>query len=396
MKRILKYLRKEPLSILLLAVPLATIAERAHWGAFWVFIFSALAVVPLAGFLGSATEVLASHTGPRMGGLINATLGNAAELIITIVALREGLFELVLASITGSILGNVLFVFGMAILLGGLRNGIQTFNRRHALTNAILLVLAVITLVIPSLLSASIGDEHSLRVEVLSLGVAAVMITLYILGIVFSFKMRPDEMANGTLHTGPLAGSPPHAAVQSTAGHAGQVINQVPASSSNQKATGMTHPKWSVRTALVILAISTVGVAFLSELLVGSVEPVVASLGISEFFLGIILIPIVGNVAEHLVAVKVALQNQMDLSVEIVMASSLQIALFVAPVLVFIGLLMGQPLHLVFNQFELLALIVGVLIAALTAADGESNWLEGAELLAVYLILALAFFLLPT
>ena len=396
MEQFTKFLRKEPLTILLLAAPLAIIAEIAHWGALWVFLFSALAVVPLAGYIGSSTEVLASHTGPRVGGLINATLGNAAELIITIVALREGLFELVLASITGSILGNVLLVFGMAILLGGLRNGIQTFNRRHALTNAILLVLAVITMVIPSLLSASIGDEHSLKVEVLSLGTAAVMITLYILGIFFSFKMKPEEMANGTLHTGPLAGSRPHASAPGTADHEAQVVNRVPASSSNQKATGVTHPKWSVRTALVILAISTAGVAYLSELLVGSVEPIVLRFGISEFFLGIILIPIVGNVAEHLVAVKVALQNQMDLSVEIVMASSLQIALFVAPVLVFIGLLMGQPLHLIFNQFELLALIVGVLIAALTAADGEANWLEGAELLAVYLILALAFFLLPT
>ncbi len=396
MKPITKYLRKEPLSVLLLAAPLAIIAELAHWGAFWVFLFSALAVVPLAGYIGSATEVLASHTGPRMGGLINATLGNAAELIITVVALREGLFELVLASITGSILGNVLLVFGMAVLLGGLRNGVQTFNRRHALTNAILLVLAVITLVIPSLLSASIGDEHSLKVEVLSLGVAAVMITLYILGIIFSFKMKPEEMANGTLHTGPLAGSQPQRVAPDKAVHDAMADNQSPDSSPQKKAIGVSHPKWSIRTALVFLAISTAGVAYLSELLVGSVEPVVASLGISEFFLGIILIPIVGNVAEHLVAVKVAIQNQMDLSVEIVMASSLQIALFVAPVLVFVGLLMGQPLHLVFNQFELLALIVGVLIAALTAADGEANWLEGAELLAVYIILALAFFLLPT
>ena len=396
MKQITQYFRKEPLTVLLLVAPLAIIAEVADWGAFWVFLFSALAVVPLAGFIGGATEVLASHTGPRLGGLINATLGNAAELIITVVALREGLFELVLASITGSILGNVLLVFGMAILLGGLRNGIQTFNRRHALTNAILLVLAVITLVIPSLLSASIGDEHSVKVEVLSLGVATVMITLYILGIVFTFKMKPEELPNGILHTGPLAGGPQHETNPEAVSKETSLAKQISAPSSHLVTSGLTHPKWSVRTALVILAISTAGVAYLSELLVGSVEPLVANLGISEFFLGIILIPIVGNVAEHLVAVKVAIQNQMDLSVEIVMASSLQIALFVAPVLVFIGLLMGQPLHLVFNQFELLALIVGVLIAALTAADGEANWLEGAELLAVYLILALAFFLLPT
>jgi Ca2+:H+ antiporter len=197
-------------------------------------------------------------------------------------------------------------------------------------------------------------------VEALSLGVAGVMILLYALGLYFSFKL-----SSGPLVT-PLG----------------------------EQAKPGKHV-WSLRTSIIVLVLSTVGVAFLSELLVGAVEPVVASLGISEFFLGIVLIPLIGNVAEHLVAVQVAAQNNMDLSVEISVASSLQIALFVAPVLVFISLLMGNPLTLIFNQFELIAMIAGVLIAALVSSDGESNWLEGAELLGVYVILGLAFYLLP-
>ena len=355
---LIKYIRKSPLTILVLAVPLAILAGLAHWEPVWIFIFSAVGVIPLAGFIGEATESLAYITGPRLGGLLNATLGNAAELIITVVAIREGLLELVKASITGSILGNLLLVLGMAVLFGGLRNGIQTFNRKYASSNAILLVLAVLTLLIPSLLSQYIGEEGSPKVEVLSLGVAGVMIVLYGLGLLFGYKSNK----------GPLT-------VES-------------------EETDVTTPAWSLKNALIILVMATAGVAYLSELLVGSVEPVVAKLGVSEFFLGIIFIPIIGNVAEHLVAVQVAIKNKMALSVEIAVASSLQIALFVAPVLVFTSLFLGHPLTIVFNLFELLALIAGVLIAALVSSDGETNWLEGAELLAIYLILGLAFFLM--
>jgi Ca2+:H+ antiporter len=373
MKRALTFFTQKPINFLLLAFPLAVLASFSGWGELWVFLFSALAVIPLASYIGEATEVLASYTGPRLGGLLNATLGNAAELIITIVAIREGLLELVKASITGSILGNILLVMGASMLLGGLRHGVQSFNRQNASRNAILLVLAVVALLIPSMLSGSIGDEHSLKVEVLSLGVSGIMIILYGLGITFSFTVGKALTAERTADK---------------SRHDAQVVGPMVLEH------GM-HPRWSLRTSLIILGLSTVGVAYMSELLVGAVEPVVVGLGISEFFLGVILIPIIGNVAEHLVAVKVAMENEMDLSVEIAIASSLQIALFVAPVLVFVSLLMGNPLTLIFNQFELLALIVGVLIAALVSADGKSNWLEGTELLAVYIILALAFFLLP-
>lgn len=357
----INYIRTNPISLLVLALPLAVLAEFTHWDPLWVFTLSALGVIPMARYIGESTEVLAHYTGPRIGGLLNATLGNAAELIITIFAIRAGLLELVKASITGSILGNILLVMGMSMVYGGLRHGVQSFNRQQASNNAILLALAVVATVIPSLFSHSIGADGDIKVEALSLGVATIMILLYAMGLFYSL----------ILHKGPVGPAPEHGA-------------HPPA-----------HKPWSMRTAILVLLLSTGGVALLSELLVGAVEPVVENLGVSEFFLGIILIPLIGNVAEHLVAVQVAGQNKMDLSVEISVASSLQIALFVAPALVFISLAMGNPLTLIFNQFELIALIAGVMIAALVSADGESNWLEGAELLAVYAILALAFFLLP-
>jgi Ca2+:H+ antiporter len=354
-------IRENPIGVLLVALPFAVLSEVLHWSPIAIFIISAVAIIPLAGFIGAATEVLAYHTNPRLGGLLNATLGNAAELIITIAAIRAGLLDLVKASITGSILGNLLLVLGMSILFGGIRHGVQTFNRRQASSNSIMLVLTVVILLIPSLLSHYIGSIQvpNPRVEALSLGVAAVMIVLYLLGLFYSYSAVE----------GPV--------VAEDAGHES------------------APKKWSLKAGVIILVLATAGVAYLSEVLVGTVETVVTTLGLSEFFIGLIFIPIIGNVAEHIVAVQVALKNKMSLSVEIAIASSLQIALFVAPLLVFISLLIGHPLTLVFNPLELIALIAGVLIAALVSADGESNWLEGAELLAIYIILALTFFLMP-
>lgn len=361
MKQLLFFVRKNPIGVLLVVLPFAILAKLLHWSPVAEFILAAIAIIPLAGYIGAATEVLAFYTNPRIGGLLNATLGNAAELIITITAIRAGYLELVKASITGSILGNLLLVLGMSILFGGIKHGTQTFNRKQASSNAIMLVLTVVILLIPSLLSHYIGNIETPepRVETLSLGVAAVMIILYILGLIYSFK---------------VIGGP------------------VVVEEAGEKTT---TKRWSLQLAIIVLVLSTVGVAYLSEILVGAVESVVTILGLSEFFIGLILIPIIGNVAEHIVAVQVAMKNKMSLSVEIALASSLQIALFVAPLLVFISLLFGHPLTLVFNQLELIALIAGVLIAALVSADGESNWLEGAELLAIYLILGLTFFLMP-
>ena len=344
--------------ILSIAIPLAFIAKYTGWGSTWVFILSTIAVVPMAGLIGQATESLAIYTGPKIGGLLNATLGNAAELIITLVAIKEGFLELVKASITGSIIGNILFVLGMAMVVGGSKHGVQQFDRKSAGNHAILLTLAVLALAIPSFFSHSIGADNSSRVEGLSIGVAVIMILLYGLGLFYSLKVKDSPLT----------------------------YESVPVESHKGELT--------LRNSIILLTVATLAVVFLSELLVGAIEEVVSSLGVSEFFLGIILIPLVGNAAEHFVAVQMAARNKMNLSVEIAISSSVQIALFVAPVLVFISLFMGNPLTLIFNSFELMALGAGVLITVLVSSDGESNWLEGATMFAVYLILALAFFLM--
>lgn len=360
MKSTIAYFQKNPLLFLLIFLPLAIVAEILNWPAIWIFVFSAVGVIPLAGLIGSSTEALAVYTGPKIGGLLNATLGNAAELIITLVAIRAGLLDLVKASITGSILGNLLLVMGVSMLLGGAKNGKQKFDKSNASNHSILLTLAVLAMVVPSIFSHYIGEDTSLRVEAFNLGVAGVMIVLYILGLVYSLKSKDSSPI-----TYPSAMEEPH------------------------------HPSLKIWQALVILGAATLGVVILSEFLVGAVEVVVVDLGLSEFFLGIILIPIVGNVAEHLVAVQVAIKNQMDLSYEIAVSSSLQIALFVAPLLVFISLAMGNPLTLIFLPVELIALGAAIFVANQVATDGESNWLEGVSLLVVYLIFGLAFFMIP-
>ncbi|HZY43356.1 MAG TPA: calcium/proton exchanger [Anaerolineae bacterium] len=349
------------LRLLLLFIPIAILAELLHWSPLIVFGSSALAVVPLAALLGEATEAIAEKIGPRFGGLLNATLGNAAELIITLFAVRAGLLDLVKASIIGSILGNVLLVGGASILAGGLKHGLQRFNRSHAGLDSTLAILAVIALSIPSFFNAAIEPDQ-VRVEELSLTVAAAMLLIYVLSIVYTIRSRDKhEAATDT------SIQPSH-----------------------------TAPRWTTRQSIGILIAATAAIVVMSEFLVSTVEPVSHALGLSEFFIGIIIVPIIGNVAEHVVAVQVALKNQMDLSLSIVMGSSLQIALFVAPVLVFVSLLMGHPLTLEFNSFELVSLIAASLISALVSLDGESNWLEGATLLIVYAIVALAFFFLPS
>lgn len=344
--------------ILLVFAVIAVLAEIFHWSPVIIFFTAALGVVPLAGFMGKATEELAVYTGPKLGGLLNATLGNAAELIISIVAIQGGLLELVLASITGSILGNLLLILGFSVLLGGFKFGIQTFDRRQATVNSTMLILALIALAVPSLFNYSIDQVNHAGVEYLSLGASVVMLVVYALSIVFSFKMTDttDELVEAHEHH---------------------------------------QPAWSLRTAVIVLVAATVGIAYLSEVLVGAVEPVVEELGVTEFFLGIILIPLVGNVAEHVVAIQMAIKNKMELSLAISLGSSLQVALFVAPLLVFISLALGNPLTLTFNVFELIALFAASLIAALIALDGESNWLEGVQLLGVYLIIGIGFFFLP-
>ena len=336
---------------------LAIAARIFGWGEITVFVTSSIAIIPIAGVLGEATEALAEKTSPQIGGLLNASLGNAAELIITLVAISAGKLELVKASIVGSILGNLLFVLGFSLLLGGIKNGVQRFDRDRVSIDATLAVLAAIVLGVPSLFNELIGADSE-KVEWLSLSTAGVVLLLYLLTIFYTFK-QPNKAE-------PAAEAKPH-----------------PGS-------------WSVQKSLYIMTIAVVGLAIMSEFLVGSLDAATKAFGLTEFFVGIIIVPIIGNVAEHVVAVHVARKNQMDLSLSIALGSTLQIALFVAPLLVFVSLLMGHPLTLEFNHPELIAMVAAALIAALVAFDGQSNWLEGAMLLAVYSVLALGFFFLPS
>jgi len=353
------------LYILFIFVPLAVVAELAHWSPGLILVSSALGMIPLAGLLGEATEELAAFTGPKLGGFLNATLGNAAELIITIVALKAGQVTLVQASITGSILGNLLLILGFSMLLGGFKHGLLKFDRTMAGVSSTMMILAVIGLIVPTVFHAVHGVEHLAEdLEKLSLGVSGVLLLLYVLSVVFTFTAHTLNGESGTIAPG-------------------DEIHR-------------REAEWSLPLSAAVLAASTIAIVFLSEFLVGAVEPVVHEWGISEFFIGIILVPIVGNVAEHLVGVQMAIKNRMDLSLSISLGSSMQIALFVAPLLVFVSLFVGpQPMNLYFNTFEVAALAVSVLIAALISLDGESHWLEGAQLLAVYAILAVAFFYLP-
>lgn len=380
-----------------------------------IFFFAALGLIPLADLIGEATEELAVHTGPSIGGLLNATLGNAAELIITIFAIREGLLDLVRASITGSILGNLLLVLGLSLLLGGLKNGLQTFDRRQAGLNATMLMLAVVALMIPSLFSAAVGPD--LTTEQLALGTIDVEQTEEAdeegaeapaaeATEVVAEEVPLEEAAPVQIQVTPEVLEAELAKERAFSESVAIVIIilyglSVFYSFRTQRgphvheAADIHTARWSVRFAVGVLLAATAGTAVLSEILIGAVEPVVETLGLTEFFLGIIIIPLVGNIAEHLVAVQVAIKNKMELSLAVSLGSSLQIALFVAPALVFISLLFGQTLLLVFNPLELIALFAASIVAALIALDGESNWLEGAMLLAVYLIVGLAFFFLP-
>lgn len=347
------------IAVLLVCVPLAVILELLHADDTAIFIASALGIIPLAGILGEATDALAQRTGAHIGALLNATFGNAAELIITIAAIRAGLLQVVKASITGSIIGNLLLVLGLSVFVGGLKNGFQHFGRRNASVSVTMMTIAVIGLAIPAVFAQAIESRNHFGVEYLSIGVAIALMLGYVLSLLFIFRLparNKHEMA------------------------------QEPAAN---------HTAWSVRRSIAVLAIAVVAIAGLSEILVGAIEPLVNEQGLTELFVGVIIVPIIGNAAEHLVAVEMALKNKMELALGIALGSSMQVALFVAPLLVFISLLAGNPMSLVFNPFELAALGAAVLVAALIALDGESNWLEGAQLLIVYAILALAFFFLP-
>jgi Ca2+:H+ antiporter len=349
------------LNLLLVAAPVS-------WGIYamastspWVFILAAISLVPLAGIIGLGTEQLAARSGPALGGFLNATFGNAAELIIALVALTDGHVDLVKASITGSIVGNLLLVLGLSFFVGGLGRKSQSFHRTPATNAAAMLFLAVVALVMPAVFDLALYGSLSPEpraIRRLSFWSAFVLIAAYAGSLVYAFTMHRDLFRSA--HEG---------------GHGKQLM---PTTSS-----------------VALLAIGTILTAIQAEILVGAMQPALAHFGFTELFVGVIVIAIIGNAAEHYSAVLAARRDQMTLAVEIAIGSSAQIALLVAPLLVLYSYVLGQPMSLLFNAFEITAIALSVMATAIVVLDGESNWVEGLQLMAVYLILGLAFYLVP-
>ena len=341
--------------VLLLAVPVSLALSWLHQAPVLVFAFACLGVLPLAGFMGEATEHLAEKTGPTIGGLLNATFGNAAELIIAIAAIRAGLVDLVKASITGSILGNLLLILGLSLLAAGVGRTELRFNRTNAGMSAAMLALAVVGLVFPALFHAT-HPESAARADELHMSewVAAILIGTYACALLFTLRT----------HKRLLAGEP----------------------------HPVMGPVWATGKALLVLALATVGVAVESEILVHATEAVTATLGLSQVFLGLVIIPIIGNAAEHASAVMVARKGQVELALQIALGSSTQIALLVGPLLVFVGVVLGRRVDLVFQPFEVMALGLSTGVVAILTLDGESHWFEGVQLLAVYAMIGVAAF----
>jgi Ca2+:H+ antiporter len=343
------------LYILLVFLPITIIGEFAGFSDPLMFACSSLAIIPLAGLMGKSTEAIAGYCGQKIGGLLNATFGNATELIIAFVAMKEGMFDVVKASLAGSVIGNILLVLGMSMLVGGLKFKTQEFNRHSMNITASMLLFSVLGLAIPAIFTHTMPEESlTTQYEGLSVIIAVLMLLIYGMQFVFSFVTHRSLYEEG------------------------------PAGEEAQ-------PETKLSVAIAVLLASTVCIAVLSEIFVGTIEPMAESVGLSKTFVGIILVPIIGNAAEHSSAVFMAYKNKMNAAVEIALGSSLQIILFVMPVLILLSLFF-TPMSIVFTPFELVAVTASVLIANRVDADGESNWLEGLQLVSVYIIIGAAFF----
>ena len=340
---------------LLIFVPLALLAATAHFSPILVFLLSAVAIIPLAKYIGDATQELTAHTNAGLGGFLNATFGNAPELIVGIFALHAGLLEVVKAAIIGSVLGNVLLVLGTSILVGGWNRDSQKFNATAAKAGCSMLLLATLALVVPALFQNTSPNVSAQALMGLSIVVALMMIFAYVAQLVFTLRTHKH-----------LYISDEH---------------------------DVNGPEWSLSKSIIVLAVATVAVALVSDTLVGSITPLVTYFGWTQLFIGVIIIAIVGNAAEHTSAIQAAMRNHMDLTLGITIGSATQIVMFVAPVLVLLSLALGHPMDLVFNLFELVAFIFAVFVTNAIIEDGETNWLEGVQLLVAYGILAVAFFL---
>jgi Ca2+:H+ antiporter len=351
---------------LLVFVPIAIALRLFFRNDALLFIVSCLAVIPLAGWMGRATEHLAERTGEGIGGLLNATFGNAAELIIALLALQKGLIGVVKASITGSIIGNILLVLGMSCLAGGMKYSEQTFNRTAVRSSVTALILAAIALIVPTVFhyeAAHRGGWTIGKEQHLSLGIAFVLLATYAATLVFSLRTHKELFVGKGVAT------------EDDAHHGSGA--------------------WPISKSVVILLVATVCVALISEFLVGAIEGARTELGLTEVFVGVIVVAIIGNAAEHSSAILMAMRNKMDLSIGIAVGSSLQVALFVAPVLVLASYAFGQPMDLEFSIPEIVAVVLAIGIVGQISGDGESNWLEGAQLLSVYVVMAILFYFLP-
>jgi Ca2+:H+ antiporter len=340
---------------LLVLVPVSAVLQLAGGNELLIFLTSAGAILPLAGLIGRSTDQLALHTGPRIGGLVNATFGNVTELVIAFFLILDDQVDIVKASLTGSIIGNLLLVLGLSFLLGGLKHEEQTYNARASI-HATSLVLAVTGLLMPALFALG-GRESFAQREVVSGTVAAVLMILYAAALLFTLVTHEH-------------------------------LFRTPSPEE--------HPEWSRRQAVGMLLVATAFVALEAEFLVSSLEPALEDLGLSEFFVGLIVIPIIGNAAEHSSAIMFALRDKVDVTLEIAIGSSTQIALFVAPALVFISLFVGHPMDFVFSTFEVAAVALSTVLVFMISSDGRSNWLEGAQLTGAYAIMAISFFFVET
>jgi Ca2+:H+ antiporter len=357
---------------LLVFAPIAVALEFAHANHIVLFVIAVIALIPLAKLIGDSTEHLATHYGPTMGSLLNVTFGNAAEIIIAIVAISAGLLDLVKASITGAIIGNILLIFGLSVVVGGFRFKEQKFSRENIGFQSSMLFLAIIGLAVPTIMAYTVlpPSEHPGEIQLLSDSLAIILIIVYILGIIFTFFthkhlfVQPEEPATA-------------------AGNGAQ-----PAAAHDDD----HHGHWSKKKSFILLAASMAGVIVVSEILVGSVEATGEELGFGELFVGAIIVGIVGNAAEHSSAILLARRGKMELSIGIAAGSGTQIALFVVPILVFAGIALGQPFSLVFTLFELAVIFLAAIILNLIVHDGRSNWFEGVMLTAVYVIIAIGFF----
>ncbi len=340
-------------------VPLVIVGSFLEWSPILMFILSCLSIIALAGYIGRATESLAIVSGPRVGGLLNATFGNAVELIISIYTLKAGMVGIVLASLTGSVLGNLLLVLGLSFFVGGVKFKKQNFSLQDVRYNSGLLIFAIIlAFVIPEVFTMTMNERETIN---LSIGISVVLITLYLAGLFFKL----------VTHRGIFSSS-----------------------DTEEKEEEKEIPEWNKGKAIFILVISTMVVAFVSEQLVHTFESLGEQFGWTELFIGVIVVAIVGNAAEHFSAVTMAYKNRMDVSVEIAVGSTLQVAMFVAPVLVLISLFMPQSMPLVFTLPELVAMITAALLVINLSNDGESNWFEGLTLMAAYLIVGIGFYFL--